>query len=104
MSKKLDFAYNVNIPGGGDQGPPIKISEDQPIYSSYTGQLIGYGGIPYGTICDAQVGTRNHGMTYHAIVYNPLNNSYMAHRDNSYQVAYQQSQRNRRPSHGYLYW
>ena len=77
--KKIDFAHNLNVPGGGPQGPPIKISEDEPIYSSYTGELIGYGGIDHGVKVDAPKGEKNYGDNYHAIIFNPVNKTFLAH-------------------------
>lgn len=82
MSKKnnkLDLAFNLNRPGGGPQGPPIKINDDDPIYSSYTGDLICYGGIPRGTITDAPKGDANYGKPFHAIERNPIDGSLMAY-------------------------
>jgi hypothetical protein len=49
------------------------------VYSSYTGNLICYGSIPYGTICDAPYGDPHYGKPYHVVEYNEVNNSYMAH-------------------------
>lgn len=55
------------------------INQDTPVYSSYTGNLIGNGPLTYGIPTDAPKGYPNYGTNYHVIEYNPANNSYMAH-------------------------
>ena len=81
MSKKIKYipVKSINVPNGGLQMPPPSITSETPVYSTYTGNLIGYGPIPKGTLCDAPVTERNYGKPYHVVVYNPLNESYMAH-------------------------
>ena len=70
--------HNLNYPNGGAPSAP-PITNSTPVYSSYTGNLIGSGNIPYSTTCDAPAGHPNYGKDYHAVIYNPANNSYMAH-------------------------
>ena len=69
---------SLNVPGGGLQ-QSVSISSDTPVYSTYTGELVSMGPIPYGTKCDAPIGDPNHGKFFHVIEFNPANNSYMAH-------------------------
>ena len=71
--------WNINTPSGGFQGPPMTISPNQPVYSSYTSNFISNGPIPYGTPGDAPIGHKNHGKNFHVIAYNPVNGSYMVH-------------------------
>jgi len=72
--------YRLNVPGGGAQGPPIIIAGTTPVYSSYTGHLVGYGPLTYGTPNDAPKGHPNHGKNFHVIEYNESNGTHMAHR------------------------
>lgn len=72
--------YNLNAPGGGLQQPAILLAANTPIYSSYSGQLIGYGSVPLGTPTDAIKGQLGYGKNYHVVEYNPANGSHMAHR------------------------
>jgi len=72
--------YNLNIPGGGLQGPPMVISPITPVYSSYTGNLVGYGPLEKGTPNDAPKGHPNYNKSFHVVEFNPVNQSYMAHR------------------------
>ena len=69
----------MNVPGGGPQGSPIIIPDNQPVYSSYTGELIGYGPTGRGVISDAPIGHPNYGKDFHVVEYNEVNGSYMAH-------------------------
>lgn len=69
----------LNIPNGGNQGSDLSVPDNEPTYSSYTGNLIGYGNIPRGTTCDAPEGHANFGKDFHVVEYNEANNSYMAH-------------------------
>lgn len=71
---------NLNVPNGGPQpsAPPVK--SDTPIYSSYTGNLVHVGPVPWGTPNDAPSTDSNHGGKNHVIEFNPANNSYMMHR------------------------
>jgi hypothetical protein len=71
--------FNINVPGGGPQKIVTNIDPNIPIYSSFTGKLIGYGGLPRGTISDAPPGNKNYGKPYRVIEYNPCNDSFMAH-------------------------
>ena len=70
--------YDLNIPNGGAQRP-LSIEPDTPVYSSYTGNFVGRGPIPFGVVCDAPLGHPKYGHNYHAIVYNASNNIYMTH-------------------------
>lgn len=78
MGEKNIPVYDLNVPNGGPQAP-ISITKDQPIYSSYTGNLVSWGPIPYGTISDAPVGHSNYKKPFHVIEYNPVNRSFMTH-------------------------
>ncbi len=80
MGKGYLPCNSINKPAGGTQLPPPPITPVTPVYSNYTSQLIGYGNVPFGVLCDAPKGDRNYGMNYHTIVYNQENNTYMAHR------------------------
>ena len=71
--------YNLNVPYGGLQGPPMIISPTTPVYSSYTGDLVGYGPLAQGTPNDAPKNHPNYKKNFHVVEYNPANNSYMAH-------------------------
>lgn len=77
MSKQLPV-YDINYPGGGPQRP-VTISDSSPVYSTYSGNLIGYGPLTTGVKCDAPIGHPNYGKDYHVVEYNPANNTYMAH-------------------------
>jgi hypothetical protein len=77
MSKNIPV-FNINVPYGGPQ-PAAFVTSDTPIFSSYTGNLIGYGPIGWGTPNDAPIGNHNYGKPFHVIEFNPSNNSYMAH-------------------------
>ena len=70
--------HNINVPGGGIQ-QPMSIPANAPVYSSYTGNLVGYGPQPFGVRCDAPQGHPNFGQNFHVIVHNPANNSFMEH-------------------------
>jgi len=78
MTKNIPV-HNINVPNGGTAQFAPPITDSTPVYSSYTGNLVGYGGVAYGTRCDAQVGQVNYGKDYHAVIYNPANDTYMAH-------------------------
>ena len=97
MSKKNIPVININPPNGGPQRPLNDVPEDQPVYSCYTGELIGYGGVPHETITDAPLG--QHNGHYRVVQYNQSNGLYLAYRDTP-----QQPQINHRPSNGYYYW
>lgn len=77
MSKKLPV-YTINVPNGGTQRP-VNIPTNAPIYSSYTGNLVGHGSQYCGTLCDAPKGHANHGKNFHVVVNNPANGSWMIH-------------------------
>lgn len=82
MSKHVPV-YSINVPNGGIQ-QSVTVNNNTPIYSSYTGNLIGYGGIQIGTPNDAPSGHPNYGKSFHVIEYNPANNSFMGHNYKSY--------------------
>lgn len=81
--------FNINIPGGGSQ-QRVFIDENTPVYSSYTGQLVGYGPIQRNQIMtDAPRGHPRHGQYFHVIEFNPVNGSHMVHHNcNSYPNPY----------------
>lgn len=70
--------FNLNVPNGGPQ-QSVVVGNNTPVYSSYTGNLIGHGPIPYGVKTDAPIGHPNHGKPFHVIEFNPVNKTYMAH-------------------------
>ncbi|AYV75883.1 MAG: hypothetical protein Terrestrivirus3_152 [Terrestrivirus sp.] len=78
MSLKSIPVHNINVPNGGPQ-MPMTIPPDQPIFSSYTGNQVGVGFIPFGTPSDAPFGNKNYGMNFHVVEFNPANGSFMAH-------------------------
>lgn len=60
----------------------VPISQDQPIYSAYTGKFIQYGPINFGSvICDAPFDHKRYGEYYHGIVVTK-DGHYMAHQPN----------------------
>ena len=70
--------HNKNVPHGGiPKVPPF--SQKTHIYSSYTGELVGHGPIPWGTISDAPIGHKRHNLPYHGIIYDPCDDSFMIH-------------------------
>lgn len=71
--------YNINKPGGGPQPKAPTVTTNTPVYSSYTGELIGYGPITYGTVNDAPKEHPNYNKSYRVIEYNPCNKTFMAH-------------------------
>lgn len=77
MSNKHIPCFPVNIPNGGPQKPPMMIPTGQPVYSDYTGNLIGMGPIPYGVRCDAPITNKNYGKDFHGVLY--VNGYYVAH-------------------------
>lgn len=80
MSSNYIPVYSLNVPNGGVPGK-VFISPNTPVYSSYTGELIGYGQIPRNSIMtDAPFGHSRHGKPFHVVVKNPVNDTYMAHR------------------------
>jgi hypothetical protein len=62
-----------NMPGG-----KFIISSTTPVYSSYSGDLIGFGQIPIGTKCDASFGSEKYGQSYH-VIERDSNGNCMAH-------------------------
>ena len=70
--------HSTNVPYGGIQ-QPVHISNNDPVYSSYTGKKIGYGPIQYGVPTDAVKGQSGYGKNYHVIVFNSANGKWMAH-------------------------
>ena len=80
--------WSINTPGAGSQGPPMVISNHQPVYSTYSGVLVGHGPIPYGMPGDAPAYHPNYGKDFHVVEYNPANGSYMAHRASSSSVGH----------------
>lgn len=69
--------YNLGAPG--IPGGLIQITPNTPIYSSYTGDLIGYGSIPIGTICDAPRNNQKYNQPFH-VIEKDSNGNFMAHR------------------------
>lgn len=43
------------------------VPDGTPVYSEYTGNIVGYGQIPCGMMSDAPEGHRNHGKKFHVI-------------------------------------
>ena len=72
-------AFNLNVPYGGLQGPPLIVPSDQPVFSSYTGNLIGIGPIPNNIRTDAPKGCYGHGQNFH-VIERTSNNEWMAHK------------------------
>ncbi len=70
----MSFIPIVNL--GGSQQPAV-ITNSTPVYSCYTGELIGSGPIPIGTICDSPPGSGMNGQPYHVIEAAP-NGTFMA--------------------------
>lgn len=69
-------AYYIGAPH--TPGHAITISPNTPVYSSYSGDLIGYGPIKWNTANDAPVHHEKHGQSYH-VVEMDSNGNYMAH-------------------------
>lgn len=90
MSQKSETipVWTLNTPGGGPQ-PSASIGPSDPVHSMYTGELIGTGPISRGTISDAPADHKSYQRPFHAITYNPANQSYMAY---GVQRQYQQPQ------------
>lgn len=72
-------AYDLNEPNGGPQRP-VTVMPKQKIYSSYTGNLIGIGPIPKGTITDAPPGNPFYKKPFHVIEVN-RKGQYMMHQE-----------------------
>ena len=71
--------YDLNVPNGGPQ-QPVSIGQNDPVYSTYTGNLVGYGPQPTGVRCDAPQDHPNYGKDYRVIVQNPVTGTFMMHR------------------------
>ena len=67
-----------NTPYAGPQ-KTATIKPNQPVYSNYTSELVGYGPIPYGVPNDAPQGNPNYKKTFQAINVDIYGN-YMVHR------------------------
>jgi hypothetical protein len=67
MSKNNIPVYNLNMPNGGIQKPVTDFTNNTPVYSSYTGNLVSNGPIKVGTLSDAPVGHKNFGTPFHVI-------------------------------------
>jgi hypothetical protein len=79
--KKGIPVYNVG--GIGMECPSApELTEDTPITSWYSGKIIGYGGVPWGVKVDVAPESEYYGDTFHGIIYNYLNDSYVAHEPN----------------------
>ena len=70
--------YDLNKPDGGNQ-IPVSLGPNTPVYSTYTGRLVGYGPIPYGVPGDAPLGHDNYGLNFHVVTYSRTDNSFMVH-------------------------
>lgn len=70
--------FNLNMPGGSSYPPQTQPTSNTPVYSAQTGNLIGYGPIPFGTSTDAPSGHPKYGKNFDVIEYNSANNTYMA--------------------------
>jgi hypothetical protein len=102
MSKKSGYipAFNINTPHAGPQGPPLTVPPDQPVYSSYTSNLIGYGPIPWGTPTDAPIENVHYGKDFHVIEYVPANDSWMAHHADSSSIGMYHDNSSHTPYYG----
>jgi hypothetical protein len=69
--------FNVGEAGmpGGQQ---LNISHETPIYSTYTGNIIGYGCIQLGTPTGVLSG-EGYGKKYHVVECNPITGTCIAH-------------------------
>ncbi len=70
---------NLGSPGAYYQPAP-PVTQNTPVYSTFTGHQIGYGPIPVGTRNDAPQGHYGYGQNYHTVMYNPANGAHMASR------------------------
>src|SRR3989338_1842808 len=84
MSKFIP-CYEIPLPNSNIQKSQITIKNDEPVYSCYTSQLIGYGPIPYGTKTDALPIHNGYGKDYHVVelIYGKNGQYYSAHRVNN---------------------
>lgn len=70
------------IPGVGNLPSRMGIiPDDAPVYSDYTGNLIGYGPVPWGTMSDAPVGHKMHDKIFHGVILNGVG-EYRVHSPN----------------------
>uniref|UniRef100_A0A6G6ABV9 Uncharacterized protein n=1 Tax=Borely moumouvirus TaxID=2712067 RepID=A0A6G6ABV9_9VIRU len=77
MKFKYIPAHNINV----NNGEILSVPDDIPVHSIYTGNLITYGDIPWGTLNDAPMGHKKHGKKFYLIAYNPEYNTWIAHSD-----------------------
>ncbi|AQN67972.1 hypothetical protein [Saudi moumouvirus] len=75
MKLKYIPAYNID----GTNTEILSVPDDIPVYSMYTGNIIGFGNILWGTLTDAPIGHKKHGEKFYVIVYNPEYNMWLAH-------------------------
>nr|AEX63219.1 hypothetical protein mv_R1017 [Moumouvirus Monve] len=75
MKFKYIPAYNIN----GTNNIPLSVPDNVPVYSMYTGNIIGFGNIPWGTLTDAPAGHKKHGKKFYIIAYNPEYDLWLAH-------------------------
>lgn len=72
---------SIPVFDGGGPGRPqkqnITIPPNEPVYSVYSGEVVGYGGVPVGTPGDAPPGHANFGKNFHAIQF--YNGAFMTH-------------------------
>ncbi len=58
----------ISIKNALKNNTSITVPDTAPIYSAYTGNIIAYGSIPNGTICDAPVGFTQRGLAFQIII------------------------------------
>lgn len=89
MSKSFDSKIHVpvkstNVPRGGLQKQfPNGMPYHKKVYSSYTGEFVGYGNVLKGTKSDAPRYDPNYRKPFHVIVHNSANDTFMIHRHQS---------------------
>lgn len=71
--------HPLNVAFGGIPQAPPQVTSSTPVYSNYTGNLIGYGQIAKGTPNDAPSNNPQHGGVFHVIQYNIANKQFIAH-------------------------
>lgn len=71
--------HPFNYPGGGIPGPAPPVTPSTPVYSNYTGELIGYGPIAKGTPNDAPSGNPQYNGPFHVIQYDVKSCNFIAH-------------------------
>lgn len=77
MKLKYIPVYNID----DANGKIFTVPDDIPVYSMYSGGLIGYGDILWGTLNDAPFGHKKYGKKFYLIAYNPEYNTWIAHSD-----------------------